>query len=370
MKSNFLIYGAYGYTGQLTARLAVERGLKPILAGRDASKLEALAGRLSLESQVFDLQDDGAVDRALSGVGAVLHCAGPFAHTYRQMAAGCLRTGTHYLDVSGEIEVYDGLYKMDAEARGSGVLLLPGIGFDVVPTDCLAARLKRRMPSAGHLALAIGSVGAARVSRGTTKTFIEGLGRHGAVRENGVLTAVPHLSKSRVITFGEGPVEVSLVTVADVFSAYHSTGIPNIETYVAFPSAVRTILKVIRHFRPVLSRPSVQNVIARLVDVLPSGPTDEDRIRTRTLVWAEVKDEDGNVAISRARLPEAYTFTALASLAAIERVLTGDAPVGYQTPSTAFGPEFVLDIEGVVVEDDGTRVAACRERTTRADRLT
>jgi len=358
VKPTLLIYGAYGYTGQLTARLAVERGLKPVLAGRDATKLEALAGRLGLESQAFDLHDHGAVDRALSGVGAVLHCAGPFGHTYRQMAAGCLRTSTHYLDISGEIAVYDGLHKMDAEARDSGVMLLPGIGFDVVPTDCLAARLKRRMPAASHLVIAIGSVGAARVSRGTTRTFIEALGRHGAVRKDGVLTAVPHLSKSRVIDFGEGPAKVSQVMVADLFSAYHSTGIPNIETYVAFPRVVRTILKMIRHFRPVLSRRSVQSMIGRLIDILPPGPTDEERNRTRTQVWAEVKDEDGSVAISRASLPEAYTFTALASLAALERVLQGDAPIGYQTPSSAFGPAFVLDVEGVTAEDVGNPVKA------------
>jgi len=212
VQSNFLIYGANGYTGELTARMAVERGLRPVLAGRNAAQLVELAGRLGLEYRIFDLDETEALDRALSSTHAVLHCAGPFVHTHGRMAEACLRTGAHYLDISGEIT---------------------GIGFYVVPTDCLAAHLKLRLPAASHLALAICTIGPARISRGTRKTFVEGLGDTGYVRKDGEMTRVPQASEVRVIDFGEGPIEVSRITLGDVFTAHHSTGIPNIETYFA-----------------------------------------------------------------------------------------------------------------------------------------
>ncbi len=351
MTSSFLIYGANGYTGELTARFAVERGLHPVLAGRNAAELEALANRLDLEHRIFGLDEPEVMDLALSSVDAVLHCAGPFLHTHKQMAAACLRSATHYLDITGEIAVYSALSGMDVEAKNRGVMLLPGIGFDVVPTDCLAAHLKRRLPTASQLALAFRSFGPARITRGTGKTFVEGLGHPGYVRKDGVMTPVPHLSKSRVIDFGDGPIEVPRMTWGDVFTAYHSTGIPNIEDYFEAPSMARLLLKTSRHLRPLISWDPVQRVLKRNIAAWPPGPTDEERGKTHTVVWGEVEDEQGNTATSRLRGPEGYTFTVLASLAAIQRVILGDAPTGYQTPSSAYGADFVLEIDGVARED-------------------
>jgi short subunit dehydrogenase-like uncharacterized protein len=352
--SDFLIYGAYGYTGELTTRHAVERGMRPVLAGRDGLKLQSLGRRFGLEYRAFGVDEPDAMDRALKSVEVVLHCAGPFARTYRQVAEACLRTGTHYLDITGEIPVYQGLHAMDVQAREEGVMLLPGIGLDVVPTDCLSARLKQRMPSARYLSIALGSTGSPSVSRGTAKTFLEGMASPGAVRRDGEITAVPHLSTSRVVDFGHGSVKVPQLVIADVFTAYHSTGIPNIDTYLAFPAAVREILKVVRHLGSITSTRAVRTVMHRLIDLAPSGPSERDRQKTSTLAWAETRDGRGAVAICRARLPESYTFTALSSLAAIERVLGGDARPGYQTPSTAFGADFVAQIEGVELEDVDT----------------
>ncbi len=351
MTSNFLIYGANGYTGELTARFAVERGLHPVLAGRNAAELEALANRLDLEYRIFGLDETEVMERALSSVDAVLHCAGPFLHTHKQMAEACLRTATHYLDITGEIAVYSALSDMDVEAKDKGVMLLPGIGFDVVPTDCLAAHLKRRLPTASHLALAFRIIGPAQFSRGTGKTAVEGLGQPGYVRKDGVMSPVPHLSKSRVIDFGDGPIEVPRITWGDVFTAYHSTGIPNIEDYFVVPLMVRSLLTMSRHLRPVMSWAPVQMVLRRIIAAGPPGPTDEERDKTHTVVWGEVEDDQGITATSRLSGPEGYTFTVLASLAAIQRVILGDAPAGYQTPSSAYGADFVLEIEGVVRED-------------------
>jgi saccharopine dehydrogenase (NAD+, L-lysine-forming) len=150
--SGYLIYGANGYTGRLIARHAVECGQRPILAGRNAPAVEKIAGALGLDARAFDLGDPAAVDRGLAGLRAVLHCAGPFAHTSRPMVDGCLRNGVTYLDITGEVTVFEACAARDAEARLAGIMLMPGVGFDVVPSDCLAAcQGSRNVPQAWSL---------------------------------------------------------------------------------------------------------------------------------------------------------------------------------------------------------------------------
>jgi short subunit dehydrogenase-like uncharacterized protein len=227
--SPYLIYGANGYTGELIAREAVRRGQRPVVAGRNGEAVRGLASELGLEHRVFSLDDPRAVDERLKGMTAVLHCAGPFVHTFRPIADACLRAKANYLDVTGEVDVFERLAARDAEARAAGVMLLPGVGFDVVPTDCLAAHLKRRLPSATRLLLAFHSVGG--LSRGTATTMIENLHRGGLIRRNGVLTPVPAAWRTRKVDFGRGPRTVVSIPWGDVSTAYRSTGIPNIEVY-------------------------------------------------------------------------------------------------------------------------------------------
>ncbi|HKF93851.1 MAG TPA: saccharopine dehydrogenase NADP-binding domain-containing protein, partial [Gammaproteobacteria bacterium] len=251
-----LIYGANGYTGALIAQLAVARGLRPILAGRGRTALAAVAGPLGLEQRVFALEDTAVLDAGLAGARVVLHCAGPFAHTARQMAGACFRTHTHYLDITGEIAVFEALAARDAEARAAGVMLLPGAGFDVVPSDCLAAHLKRRLPSATSLALGFQVLG--RVSRGTATTAVENVARGGMVRRAGKLVAVPAAYKTRVIDLGRGPVTASTIPWGDVATAFHSTGIPNIEVYTVLSATTRRLMAASGYLRPLLGSYAVQ----------------------------------------------------------------------------------------------------------------
>ncbi len=178
MSANLLLYGANGYTGDLIARLAVNQGLRPILAARNSQKVALLATELGLEYRAFAL-DDMAIDSALADIAVVLHCAGPFSQTSAPMVAGCLRSQAHYLDITGEISVFEEVAAQDSRAKTAGVMLLPGVGFDVVPSDCLAAHLKRRLPSATQLAIGFQALG--RVSRGTATTMVEGQHQKGRV---------------------------------------------------------------------------------------------------------------------------------------------------------------------------------------------
>jgi short subunit dehydrogenase-like uncharacterized protein len=347
---NYLIYGANGYTAALTAREAVARGQRPVLAGRNAQAVAALARELGLEHRIFSLDDPAAIRVGLAGMTVVLHCAGPFAHTAKAMAEACLDTGVHYLDITGEIGVFEALYALDARARAAGVMLLPGAGFDVVPSDCLAAHLKRRLPTATKLAL--GFQGLGRVSRGTATTMTENLHRGGAVRRGGILTPVPAAWRTRTIDFGRGPIRAITIPWGDVSTAYRSTGIPDIEVYLAAPLSARILATAMRVFGKAMAAPAVQRFLKRRIQAGPPGPTDEERRRGMTLLWGELKDDAGKCAVSRLRGPEGYTMTVLTSLAVVARVLSGQAPPGFQTPSLAYGADLVLEIPGVVRTDD------------------
>ena len=246
-----LIYGSTGYTGRLIVAEALARGLRPTLAGRSADAVRAQAQSLGLEWRAARIDDPAGLGAALSGAAVVLHCAGPFAHTWRAMSDACLRSGAHYLDITGEIAVFEGLASRDAEARAAGIMLLPGVGFDVVPSDCLAAHLARRLPSAVRLTLAFRSLGG--TSRGTRMTMIEKLGSPGAIRRNGKIVPVPQAWRTRRIDFGDGKLrDATTIPWGDVSTAFHSTGIPNIEVYVSMRPALRRAAIVSRWLGPVL----------------------------------------------------------------------------------------------------------------------
>ena len=351
--ADFLIYGATGYTGSLVAREAARRGLGPILAGRSAEKLAPLAAELGLESRAFALDSPPAVTEGIRGVWAVLNCAGPFSQTARPLADTCLRAGVHYLDITGEAAVFEALAARSADARAAGVVILPGVGFDVVPSDCLAAHLKRRLPTATRLALAFRSAG--RLSRGTALTALERAADGGLVRRDGVLTPVPAAWKTRRIDFGNGPVPAITIPWGDVATAYHSTGIPNVEVYLAAPWGLRVGARLSRYLGWLLRSKLVQNRLRRRILAGSPGPGEDERRRNRCAFWGEVADDAGRTAVSRQRTPDGYDLTVQSSLAAVTRVLAGGVAPGFHTPATAFGPDFVLDLPGVSRTDEPIR---------------
>jgi short subunit dehydrogenase-like uncharacterized protein len=348
--SNFLIYGSYGYTGDLIAREAVQRGHRPILASRDPHRLAAQAVELGCQHFAFALDDTAALDRALQQVAVVLHCAGPFKHTAQAMADACLRRGVHYLDITGEIAVFEALAARDAEARAAGVMLLPGAGFDVVPSDCLAAHLHRRLPTATHLTLGIRGLGAG-TSRGTALTAVEGLGSATVVRRDGQLVTAPVGSLRRRIDFGRGPKDCVAIGWGDVSTAYHSTGIPNIEVYFYFPPNMVRAMAASRYAAWLLKSGPVQSLLRAGIRRGPTGPSAEQRATGSSLLWGEVVDAAGQRCVSRLRTPEGYALTVQTALAAAQKALAGEAKPGFQTPSLAFGPDFILEFPGVERED-------------------
>jgi short subunit dehydrogenase-like uncharacterized protein len=302
-----------------------------------------LAAALEAEHRAFSLAVPAAIDTGLRGVSVVLNCAGPYVQTALPLAEACLRAGAHYLDLTGETSVLQSLADLDAAARARGVMLLPAAGFAVVATDCLAVHLKERLPSATHLALAFHSQGNASASRGTVLSGLGLLARGGRQRRDGRLVPAAEFSKSRTVDFGAGPVRVVSFTWADVFTAYYSTGIKDVEVYVVVPREFRHLVPLFGIVRRLLRFRLVQAAARRVILALPAGPSAEARARTRTHVWGEVMDAAGNRAAARLHGPQAgHDWTARCALAIAERALAGQAPPGFQTPGRAYGPDLIL----------------------------
>lgn len=341
MATTWMIYGAYGYSGSLITTEAVRRGMKPIIAGRNREKTEALGRACDLEIRTAESDGIGSI---MDGVDVLLNCAGPFERTWETAVDACLRSKAHYLDITGEIEVFEGIHARNQEARDAGVSLIPGVGFDVVPTDCLAAKLADALPDATHLELAFFQKGGG-LSRGTLKTVVAGLGRGGAIRSDGRITEVPVAALDRQIPFSIGERTSMSIPWGDVSTAYHTTGIPNI---VVYQGVHPDRLKKLRRYRPVLSvagLPPIRWVLEKIAD-RHQGPDSDSRSSARMHLWGEARSGD-SVATMTIDTPEGYELTASAAVQAVHRVIEGGIDAGALTPAKAFGHHFIDELEGV-----------------------
>jgi short subunit dehydrogenase-like uncharacterized protein len=342
--TNWLLYGATGYTGELIARAAATRTSRPILAGRNSAAVERLARELGCESRVFSLGDAASVARHLDDVALVLNCAGPFSATARPMMQACLTRRAHYLDITGEIEVFEHAHSLDAAARAANVVVCPGVGFDVVPSDCLAATLKAALPDATHLALGFDS--RSPLSRGTAKTMVESLATGSRVRVDGRLVSIPFASRVREIDFGEGSKLAIAIPWGDVSTAFRTTGIPNIEVYIpASPAAVRR-MQGLNRWDWLLGSAPVQWWLKRRAARAPAGPDAQLRERTPVLLWGEVRNAAGRTVVGRMRVANGYTVTVHAALGLVDRLLAAPPHGGSYTPSQIAGADFAAQLPG------------------------
>jgi len=324
-----LIYGATGYTGELIAREAVRRGLGPIVAGRTASKVQQLADDLGVEGRVFDLADPIAVRTGLRDVTVVLNVAGPFAVTAAPLLEAALELGVHYLDTTAELGAFLHSESADAAAKEAGVMVMSGTGWDVVPSDTLAARTAGRVSDPVSLELAlkifVGTPGE-RIpllfSQGSITSAAGFADYTGSVRADGAITTLTD-APTPLIDFGFGPEDVSPAPMGDLVTGWKSTGIPNIAVYIAGGIPAPTVYD---------GQP------------LPDGPDAADRAVGRARVYAKVTGRDGSVAEGIVDTPTGYGFTQLAAVEIVSRILAGDFTAGFQTPASAYGDALLTSI--------------------------
>lgn len=349
MTTSWIIYGANGYTGELIAREAVKQGLNPTLAGRSLEKVQPLAQELGLNATSFTLDSSAAITKAIQGHSLVLNCAGPFSATAEPMMQACIKAGAHYLDITGEIAVFELAQQLSEQAKAANIVLCPGVGFDVIPTDCVAAALKEALPDATHLALGFDS--RSGFSPGTAKTSVEGLAQGGKVRINGKIQTVPLAYKVREIDFGDGEKSAMTIPWGDVSTAYHSTGIPNVEVYL--PGSPRFIRSAKRAnlIRPVLKIGFIQNLIKNRIAKTVKGPDEAQRAKMPTYVWGEATNAKGETKTARIKTANGYSLTIVGALTVAQHLLQ-HAPEtgGAYTPSLLMGKTLVeqLPESGVI----------------------
>lgn len=335
----WMIYGANGYTGELIAREAVARGLKPVLAGRSRSKLEPLARELGLNYRVFALDQQPAdIATQLKGMGLVLLTAGPFSATSAPVVQACLQARAHYLDITGEIDVFERVSEQHEHAKKAGVVLCPGVGFDVIPTDCVAAALKAALPDAIELSLGFDTD--AGMSPGTLKTLLESAPQGGCVRIGGKLVRVPLAHRTRRIDFGRGTRLAMAAPWGDVSTAFHSTGIPDVTVYFPVSRLELMGVKLSNALRPLLGLKPVQRALAGLVSATVRGANAEQRAKTPTHVWGEVVNARGERRTAHLQTDNGYSFTITGALAVVGHLLQAvphATQPGFFTPSQLMG---------------------------------
>jgi short subunit dehydrogenase-like uncharacterized protein len=345
-----IIYGSYGYTGRLIAQLCKQRNLTVLLSGRKTNLLKQQASELGYQFEEVEIDDRPALLNLLQKGKLVIHCGGPFQHTAKQMAEACLETQTHYTDITGEIPVFEKLASFDAQAKQRGIVIMPGVGFDVVPSDCLAVHLKNRLPDATHLQLAF-TMSKGGLSRGTAKTMIEGMGYGGLVRENGKLVSIPLGTRVQKINFGTFQRHAICIPWGDVSTAWQSTGIPNIEVYSGVPVSTIRLARLSKWFNGILRLRWVKDLLLKEIDKRSPGPSEKQRENGRSYLWGKVWNERGDEAQARLETSSGYKLTAQTAVLIAEKLINAPVRPGYFTPGSYFGEKLILEVEGTIVSE-------------------
>ncbi|WP_070155242.1 saccharopine dehydrogenase family protein [Sphingobium phenoxybenzoativorans] len=325
----FMIYGAAGYTASMVVEHAAAAGLDLVLAGRekDRTKLEALANRLGAAVKLFSLDENDVVQASLAGISVLLNAAGPFANTAEPLMSAAIRAGVHYLDFSAELDTYREALALDTPARAAGVMLLPGSGGSVAMLGSLAAHAAARVSGARKIRIALDVAGT--MSRGSAISASQNIAPETLHLRNGELITAES-NALRDFDFGNGPLSSFPVTLPDLVTIHHATGVPDIETYVhvsagAFPTGD--------------------------AKDLPDGPSLEEREASRYHAAVEVTAANGTVVHSVLDTVNGYTFTAMAAAEAARRVLAGEVRPGFQTPAALFGHDFAETIADTRIVD-------------------
>jgi short subunit dehydrogenase-like uncharacterized protein len=326
MTPTILIYGATGYTGKLVAMQARESQLPFEIAGRNAAQVAALADQLGVPFRVFALDDPAAIRASLAGVTVVLNCAGPFASTARPLMEACIACGVHYLDITAEYKVYALAESWSERAAAAGVMLLPGVGWDVVPSDCLAMYVAAKVDRPQRLRIALQVANS--MSRGSATSVGEILGVGLLVRADGAIVANRDAAPAR-FDFGAGAVDSVPLSFGDLVTAWKSTGVPNIAMFVNIK----------------------ENVLPEGVAPMPEGPSLEERVANRASAVAEVTGIDGTVVRARIDTVNGYSYTPLAAVEALRLLVAGQFKPGFQTPATVFGAGFAVSIADTRIVD-------------------
>lgn len=332
-KNKVLVYGAAGYMGQLFLKQARHANFDLVLGSR--SKIDT-----NYPLRLFSLENHASIVENIKDVKLVINLAGPFKNTNKPLVEACIAKGTHYIDIAGEVAELETVFTYNEKAKEANVMLMPGAGFGVVPTDIAANMTKEKLPDATYLKIAYVTDGGA--SRGTLKTLLGDINKAGVILENGVYKKAMPASKS--IELRTNNKEYRLVYNpwrADLFTAKISTGILNIETYANFPNLIEKMMRGkllwLRDF-----------LLKRLINSLPTGPSEKQIKKGSTICYAEAGNSSGEKAKATVLGPEAYLFTAETLVRITQKIIDNHTSPGFQTPNI-YGVELITSIPKVEI---------------------
>jgi short subunit dehydrogenase-like uncharacterized protein len=341
MSGRVLLYGVTGRAGREIACRLVEDGVDIVLAGRDPTRTAAAAETLGRPFRVFSLTSDPPIDEALADIDVVLHAAGPFVETASPMMAACIRTRTHYLDLTGEWPVFAEAQECSAAAAKAGVMLAPGAGFTLVASDCLLALAAEASPDAVKLRLAISRPDA--VSRATIRSLASLIGPDIFVRRNGVLEPEPVGRLRRDIDFGEGLRETTAVCWPDIVTAEFTTGVGNIETYAESDWLQRAAHQLSASAGNVIGGRTTRTLSRLLSLAWPELPLHATR-RSGFVLVVEAVDRWRRATTFRMNAGDGYQVSVTTACAMVSRALAGDWAPGFRTPAALYGARFITDL--------------------------
>ncbi len=345
-----LIYGAYGYTGKGIARLAVDYGIRPVLAGRNPEKLKQVADELGYDyiTLSLDVGQERLAD-VLRGFELVMHIAGPYTYTAKPMIDAAVAAGTHYVDLTGENHVIQAQLDRHHEFVAAGIMVMPAVGFDVVPTDCLNLYVARQVDQPTRLELVMNgeyrSAEGAPASRGTLKSGVEMLSLPLLMRMDGQMIEV---DQPKIMTREVNGEERTLVQIpwADMMTSWVSTGVPTIEIYQVQNGSLSQWVPWLAQ------RGWGKSLLIWLIDTfLPEGPPAEAQATRQTQLIATATNTRGESASAEMITPEPYLLTFHSALLVAQRIIDGQWESGFQTPAKMYGPELALAVPGVSLRD-------------------
>ncbi len=350
MAARIVLFGATGYTGRLVAEALVKRGARPLLAARNRSALEQLAGELGgLDTAVADVAQPQTVHALVERGDVLVSTVGPFLRFGGPALDGAVEKGALYLDSTGEPpfirEVFE---ERDAAARSSGASLVTAFGYDFVPGNLAAAIALDRAGEAatkvavGYFLTGGGSMRGA-MSGGTAASVAGVLMAPAFAHRDGRL--VTERSAKRVRTFESRGRQLAGVSIG---SSEHLTlprihpSLREVDAYLGwFGPASRAMqaMSVLGELGAV--REASAKLAARFVKGSTGGPGPEARAKTGSLAIAEAYDAGGSLR-ERVELrgPNGYTFTGdILAWGAARAAEQGMSAPGALGPAEAFGLE-------------------------------
>lgn len=349
-KGQVLLYGAYGFTGTGITKLAAEYGIEPVLSGRNEEKLRSLAQESGYKYITLSLEDnhDNLVE-VLKRFELVMHIAGPYTYTAEPMIDAAIAAGTHYVDLTGENHVLQEHLDRHQEFVDANIMVMPSVGYDVVPTDCLNLHVAQQVPDAQELTLVMNTnyttAEGAPASRGTIKSALEMLARPLLMRRDGEMIEV---SEPKVMTREVDGETQTLIQIpwADMMTSWVSTGIPTIEVYQIqdgeLPGWVTSLVQ----------KPWGKTFLIWLVDTfLPDGPPPEAQATRQTHLLSTATNAAGKSFSAEMVTPEPYLLTFHSTLIVARNILQGDWEAGFQTPAKVYGADLALEVPGVTRRD-------------------